>query len=217
MFNQFINPLLSVGIVFVILLVSEFLWTIRELRGEMSRKFVHMMVGTFVAFWPFFMTWRAIQVISVAFLVVVLITRRLHIFRAIYAVRRYSYGEPLFAVAIGLAAVMTHSKWVFAAAVLHLSLADGLAALIGVRFGKQRRNIIFGHYKSIVGTVAFWVVSFIIITTIAVLSGSGFTGTWPIILWLPTITALIENMSTFGLDNLAVPLLIVAVLNPLLR
>lgn len=215
MFQQIINPILAVGVVFLILLMSELLWSTKQLRGEMARKFVHMLVGSFVAFWPFFMSWQAIQIISIAFLVVIFVTRRLHVFRAIYAVRRYSYGEPLFAIGIGLSATLTRNPWVFAAAILHLSLADGLAAIVGVHRGKQRRNIIFGHYKSILGTVTFWVVSFLIVTALAVSQGTNFLGTWPIILWLPTITALVENMSTFGIDNIAIPLLVIAVLNPL--
>lgn len=217
MLDSFIYPILAVGIVFLILVTSELLWATKQLRGEMARKFVHMMVGSFVAFWPFIMSWEAIQIISVAFLVVVLVTRKLHVFRAIYAVRRYSYGEPLFALGIGLAATLTRSPWIFAAAILHLSLADGLAAIVGVRYGKQRRNIIFGHYKSIIGTATFWAVSFFIITAVVLMHGSDFTGTWPLILWLPTVTALAENMSTFGIDNVIIPMLVVAALNPVLH
>jgi phytol kinase len=217
MLHDLIRPIGAVGVVFLILVASELLWASKQLRGEMARKFVHMLVGSFVAFWPFFMSWRSIQIISVAFLAVVLISRRLQIFRAIYSVRRYSFGEPLFALGIGLCASLTHSPWVFAAAILHLSVADGIAALVGTRFGKQRRNIIFGHYKSILGTAAFWVVSFLIVTAVVLHRGENFIGTWPIILWLPTFTALIENISTLGLDNIAVPLLVLIVLNPLLR
>lgn len=210
------RPFLAILIVLLILLLSEVLWQTKRLQGERARKFVHMMVGTFVAFWPFFLSWQTIQFLSLAFLIVVLLTKRFLVFRAIYAVRRRSWGEALFALGIGLAAVITKSEWVFAAAILHLSLADGLAAVVGSRWGKPRRNGFFGHYKTTLGTVTFWLVSVAIVSALLVVDKAGFpSSTWPVIIWLPLAVTILENNSSRGLDNLILPVFVALVLEAL--
>src|SRR4051794_31644966 len=103
---------LSLMAVFLILVASELLWNSKKLKGELARKFVHITVGTFVAFWPFYMSFRTIQIISVAFLAVVLITKKLKIFKAVHTVNRKTWGDMLFAVGIGLAAFLTKNDWI---------------------------------------------------------------------------------------------------------
>lgn len=207
------KPFLAILIVLLILLLSEVLWQTKRLQGERARKFVHMMVGTFVAFWPFFLSWPTIQLLSGAFLVVVLLTKRFLVFRAIYAVRRRSWGEALFALGIGLTAAITKSEWVFAAAILHLSLADGMAAVVGSKWGKPRRNGFFGHYKTVLGTATFWAVSVIIISGLLVVGDAGFpAGMWPMIIWLPVAATILENNSSRGLDNIILPVFVALVL-----
>ena len=49
------NMFLAVSVVFAILAFSELGWRRFWLKGEVGRKFVHISVGTFVAFWPYFL------------------------------------------------------------------------------------------------------------------------------------------------------------------
>ncbi|MGZ6005188.1 MAG: hypothetical protein ACXWLH_03470 [Candidatus Saccharimonadales bacterium] len=197
---------LSILAIFLVLVLSEYLWNSKKLRGELGRKFVHISVGCFVASWPFYMSFRSIQMISLAFFVVVLLARKLKVFAAIHTVDRKSWGDVLFAVGIGLAAVFTKSDWIFLAAILNLSLADGLAGLIGKRYGKNSNYKVFGYTKSVVGTLTFWLVSLAILLFVKQL-GDINIGLMTLV-WLPVLTAIAENIGIYGLDNVLVPLLI---------
>jgi len=203
-----ITVLLSLGAIFLILILSELLWNSKKLNGETGRKFVHITVGSFVAFWPFYMGFHTIQLISVAFLIVVIASRYLKIFHAVHVADRKTWGDVMFAVGIGLAAIFTKTDWIFMAAILHLSLADGLAALMGKKFGKTNRYKVLGHEKSVVGTLTFIEVSVAIIGIVLIYGPFASVNLFPTIIWLPLAAAALENVGIYGLDNVFVPILI---------
>lgn len=200
----------TVLVVFLLLLVGELWWRKQKLNTEFTRKFVHITVGTFVAFWPFFLSWQEIRFLSLAFLIVVVISKYLSVFRAIHTVQRPTWGELCFAIAVGAVTFITHDKWVYAAALLQMSLADGFAAVIGTRYGQRFRYIVFGHAKSILGTSTFLVVSAVILAWFSRESGQHLA--WTFILDLSVVASLIENVGVAGLDNLLVPLVIAGAL-----
>lgn len=202
-----ISIFLSLLAIFLLLVTSQYLWNNKILKGEAGRKFVHIAVGTFVATWPFYMSFSAIQVISLAFLVVVLLARKFKIFSAVHTVNRNSWGDVLFAIGIGMTAVLATSDWIFAVAILNLSLADGLAGIIGKNYGKSSGYKVFGYSKSVAGTVSFWLASLAILL-VANHFGDLNIGITTIIL-LPILTAIVENIGILGADNIAVPLLVV--------
>jgi len=194
-------------VVFVILIVGELLVRNSKRNDELSRKFIHIIVGSFVAFWPLYLNWNQILLMAAAFLIVVLISKWLNIFKAIHSVGRPTWGEVFFAITIGVMAIFVHSDLIFAAAILHMSLADGLAAVMGVKFGGSNQYKILGHKKSLAGSISFIVVSLAILFT-----------TLPItpLLTIAGITlgaTILENISILGLDNLTVPLFVALVLN----
>lgn len=197
---------LSVLAVLAVLLVSEYGWRKQWLANEVGRKFVHILVGSFVAFWPFFMSWHEIRWLSVAFLVVVIASDRLKLFHAINSVQRPTYGQILFAVSVGLLTFITHSKAIYAAAILQMSLADGFAAIVGTRYGRDNKYYVFGHAKSIAGTVTFAVIALVVLTGYGVFAVAGL----PVahILVGVLVGTVAENIAALGLDNLLVPVFI---------
>ena len=202
--------LLTVLVVLGLLLVNEAWWRTSRAHGELSRKFVHITVGSFVAFWPFFLSWREIIFLSGAFLVVICLSRYLDLFRAIHSVHRPTWGELFFALAVGLVAFITRDEWIYMAALLQMGLADGLAAVVGTTYGKRTRYRVFRHNKSLVGSVTFFVISAVILSVYA------YFATVPLsplfIIGLALGATIIENIGVRGLDNLLVPLLIAVVL-----
>lgn len=198
--------LLSVLVVFCVLVLSEIGWRKHWLNNEFGRKFVHITVGSFVAFWPFFLSWNEIRFLSVAFLAVVIVSDRFKIFRAIHSVQRPTFGEICFAVVVGLLTFITHHKGIYAAALLQMSLADGLAAIVGTRYGRENKYYLFGHAKSVAGTLAFIVTSLAILTGYSLVSVKGLSAAG--IVFGALFAALVENIAVFGLDNLLVPLFI---------
>lgn len=201
---------LTVLVVFLLLCISELLWRLGDFHPEYTRKFVHISVGSFVAFWPLFLSRNQIVGLSVAFVAIVAITNYLGVFKAMRSVQRPTWGEVFFAAAVGVLALVAHGGWIYMAALLHMSLADGLAAIIGTKFGRRTRYHVFGHPKSLVGTVTFFIVS------LAILNGYAFFTPADFSLWFVPIAlaaTVIENLAIRGFDNLLVPVLIAVALN----
>jgi phytol kinase len=199
-----------------ILLLSELLWRKKVISAEYSRKFVHILTGTFIAFWPFMMDFWVIQLLSFALLAVVFLSMKVKLFKSIHGVPRQTYGEVLFPLGIAIAATFAQSEWVYAAAILHLSLADGFAAVVGSRHIKKHGYKILGQYKTIVGTFVFYMISLSIIVCVVVFDSAHFQPVGAsLIFWLPIAATIIENIAVYGTDNVLVPLLIIGVLNSL--
>lgn len=202
---------IAVCIVLALLLLNEYWWHRRRVHGELSRKFIHITVGSFVAFWPFFLPWSAIQLLSVAFLLGVALSKYLHIFQAIHSVQRPTWGEIYFALAVGLTTLITHNKWIYMISLLQMSLADGLAAVIGVRYGKRHHYLVMGHPKSVVGSATFFVISLALLIGFNIWSGETISP-W-FMLGVASVATLIENLGAKGLDNILIPLFVASMLS----
>ena len=85
--------ILTILTVFILLVANELWWRRKKVQDEFSRKFIHITVGSFVAFWPFFLDWNDIKLLSIAFIVVVLASKQLKVFQAIHSVQRPTHGE----------------------------------------------------------------------------------------------------------------------------
>lgn len=197
---------------FLFLAVVEYVS--RRLRSkahsEVTRKITHMTAGCVAAVFPFIFKWWEIGAISLLCLFVVSISIRYNILRSIHSVNRHSLGEVFFALAIGALAFLDGSPWVFAAAMLNLGLADGAAAIIGVKYGKRTRYEVFGYRKSVVGTLAFFVTSFLI--TGAYLLATHRQDDMTLLMLVPVVATLVENFAVVGTDNLFVPLVVAGLL-----
>lgn len=203
--------ILTVLAVLVVLVMNEWWWRDR-IHGEVSRKAVHVSVGTFVAFWPLFLTWRQIEILSLAFVIGVIVSQKFQIFRTLHSVQRPTWGELFFGLSVGLVAATTHSPAIYVVALLHMSLADGLAAIMGVKYGARNAYMVFGARKTLTGTLTFACVSTLILVGFAVQQHTGFHLSYiPLILG----ATVIENMAVRGLDNLLIPLLVAFVLSQL--
>ena len=200
---------LFIALVGVCLLVvtGEYLRRVHLFHSEVTRKFIHITVASFVASWPFFMEWNQIYLVSMLMFVGILLSRFLHLFRAIHGVNRRTWGELFFAMSIGICAVLGQSAWGFAAAMLVMGVADGFAALVGTLLNNTHRYKVLGHFKSREGTATFFFISLIILTACAVIGGLSPTVSKMLI--LAALTTVLENVSVAGTDNLFVPLAVV--------
>ena len=208
-----ILTLVAIGPVFMLLIFSELLWRLRLLRGEAARKLLHIIIGSYVACWAFFLPSEHIELLSVALFVGAAISHRFKIFHAIIDIKRRSWGDLFYAAGIGIAALVSNSPWIFAVAILHMSIADGLAGLVGSSLGKDSGYKVIGQKKSLAGTAAFFVSSVAILFAIAP-GPMHLTLGWHGLL-IPVVATLAENFGVYGSDNITVPLLLTVWLNAL--
>lgn len=195
----------AVIIIAFILCLSEILWRKAHIKGEFARKFVHIIAGCFIAFLPFWLSYGWIELLSVGFIVANILNRYTPLFHAIHAITRKSWGDLFFGVGILLAASVRPNKWIFAAAILQVALADGLAAIVGSHYGKHKYKL-FDHYKSPIGTLTFMVTSFFVTLIVLVLSNFHLQHSQVLVLTIiPLAMTILENISGYGTDNVVLP------------
>jgi dolichol kinase len=191
--------------VLALLEIGEYIRKTKRYKKELNRKFVHITVACFAASWPFFLGWQQIELMSLLLFVGVLLSRQFKIFRAIHNARDHGWGELFFAMAIGLAAVLSQAKLVFVAAMLHLGLADGMAAVVGVLLAQKQYKVL-GNRKTYGGTATFLALSVLIVVFTVVVNGPHMS--WTHAIWVPIVATALENLGAGGTDNLLVPLAI---------
>jgi len=189
----------------LILLISELLWQKAHLRGEFARKFIHIIAGIFVAFLPFWVSYGWIALLGVGFVLMLLVNRYTPLFNAIHAVKRKSWGDLLAGIAGIICALLRPSPWLFAGAILQVSLADGMAAVIGSHYAKKRYKV-FDHVKSPLGTTVFFIGSFITLLSLLLAGGLFSEHVAAPLIFVPLLLTILENVSGFGSDNITLPL-----------
>jgi len=203
-----LNALLAAACIAIILAISEYSWKRIKIDDELARKFVHITAGVFIAFLPFWVTYEWIMVLAVGFVIVNFVNRYVNFFHAIHAVKRKSWGDVLFGVGVFIVAYFQPPAWIFAAAILQVSLADGLAAVAGVTYGKKHgRYYLFGQPKSVIGSVVFLSSSAFIIINLLLLDSyfADPLALAPITIMLPLLLMCVENLAVYGTDNIALP------------
>lgn len=181
---------------------------------EDQRKFVHVTSGTFVASWPWLISWQAISWIGFLLLLGAIVNRSVKIFDFHSKLARTTYGDIFFALAIIACSFITTNKLFFAIAILHMSLADGLAAAVGTKHTKVWKYKLLNNVKTIIGSMTFWFVSLCILGT-GLLFAHGLIGYGQyavLLVALPPILTLLEAASNYGIDNLIVPLAVLLAL-----
>jgi len=216
-----LNLTLALIPVGVILILSEVLWQKKIIIGERARKFIHILAGTWMAFWPLYLPFDGIFVLGCIALTLLIYSRITNLFHAIYSVNRKTYGDIFFAVGIVACAYLGLEPWIFTVSILLLALADGGAAIIGRYYGLNNQYHVFGNKnlrKSLAGTIAFLVFSYLSIATGWIMGGEEIISNniISVLIILPLVSAILENTMPYGLDNLTTPLFATLLLNSLL-
>jgi len=212
--NTLISFIACLTGVLAILIIGEALHARKILYSENYRKFIHMASGCFIATWPWLLSWQAIQLLGVAMAAIIIINRPSDALKIYSRVSRSTYGDIFFALAVIACAFITDNKIFFAVAILELSLADGIAALVGQKYGQGWQYRIFGQTKSVIGSMSFWLASMLILAIGLIFAHNQISFghyEW-LVLGLPPLLTAVENLGVFGLDNILVPLVVVAAL-----
>jgi dolichol kinase len=198
-----------------ILLIGEYLWQKRILKGEFARKFVHILAAAYAAFWPLFVPLQGILLLGLIFIAVLITVKHLKIFNSVRSIKRVTYGEIWYVAGICASALLFKDHTIYAIAILSMALADGFAAIVGVALNKKAKNFHFmGYRKSVAGSLTFVVISFTLNMYYWVIHmeypmyGRGII-VYPIA--YSALSALVlagvEIMSPNGSDNVVVPLI----------
>ncbi|UJB68391.1 phosphatidate cytidylyltransferase [Acaryochloris sp. 'Moss Beach'] len=202
--------LLLVGIWLGIVIGSaELLKRLITTDPEITRKVVHIGTGNVIllAWWLDVPTWVGIAA-SVIFSIVTLLSYRYPILSSVSGVGRKSLGTFFYALSIG---ILIAWFWPLklpqyaAIGILTMTWGDGLAALIGQRFGRHPYQV-WGMKKSWEGSLSMAVVSCLIIYGILWITQGNIMATWVSAVAISVIVSTLEAFSKWGVDNLTVPI-----------
>lgn len=175
---------------------------------EVTRKVVHIGAGQVIllAWWLQTPTWMGL-VASVGASAIALASYRLPILPGINSVGRDSLGTFFYALSIGILTAWFWPQWqpqYAAIGILVMTWGDGLAALVGQRFGRHPYKL-WDTAKSWEGSLtmlaASLIVCFSILTAVQGASSVGLL----ISLVVALISTGLEAFSKYGIDNLTVP------------
>lgn len=176
---------------------------------EITRKVVHIGAGQVILIaWALDVpAWAGIAA-SVLFSSVALLSYRLPILPGINSVGRKSLGTFFYALSIGLLIIWFWPQGLPQYAVigvLTMTWGDGMAALIGQRFGQHPYQI-WGEKKSWEGSLAMLLVSYCVCASVLCFVQGPVPGTWIIATAGAVVATALESASKYGVDNLSVPL-----------
>ncbi|MEO1590429.1 MAG: diacylglycerol/polyprenol kinase family protein [Cyanobacteria bacterium J06632_22] len=176
--------------------------------AELTRKIVHIGAGQVIllAWWRQIPAWMGITA-AVAAAIVALVSYRLPILPGVNSVGRRSLGTFFYAISMGsiVAWFWPQQPYYGVIGILIMSWGDGLAALVGQRWGQHPYQVL-GQQKSWEGSATMLGVSFAIALLI-LLSVQGATWqTWAVAAATAVTATALETLSQFGIDNLTVPL-----------
>ncbi|MFB2646730.1 diacylglycerol/polyprenol kinase family protein [Raphidiopsis sp. BLCC-F218] len=209
MFPLWLKIAIAAGWVFLIILIGWLVSRFTPNQPEIIRKIVHIGSGNVIllAWWFHIPAYVGISAAILAGLISV-ISYFVPILPGINSVGRQSLGTFFYAVSIGILVGYfwyLHKPEYAALGILIMAWGDGLAALIGQRFGKHKYYL-FGVNKSWEGSLTMTVVSYLVSVIILSATRGSSWQIWLVSALVSILATLLESVSFLGIDNLTVPI-----------
>jgi uncharacterized protein (TIGR00297 family) len=204
MTNNLIGLILTFFYIALTIATSTILQKLKLFSDESSRKFIHIAVSNCWIFVMIFFDniWLAC-IPPIAFIILNYISYKYDLIKSMEGGKKKSFGTVYYPISLLILVLITFwldMTYLGAVGILILGYGDGLAGLIGNKYGKKK----LFYDKTIVGTttmfIASLIVSFVVLTIFTpsiAIAGS---------LVLAIIATMIELFTPRDLDNLSVPL-----------
>lgn len=200
--SDVIGLLLVYAYVALLILISE---KILKSYPNLSRKFLHIMVGNILFILPLFTSREVITFLAAA--PFILLTFLISPYSPLKIKNRVSasghgFGLVYYAISWTILAFFFYDQpWVIAVGIAAMSYGDGMAALIGERFGKRKYNI-SGDTKSIEGSLAMFLVLIVTLGVVLVYYHT-LPSSYLLIVAVALVATVFEGITPKGLDNLS--------------
>lgn len=209
------------SLIFLILFtLGEFLYHVAKVKGEFTRKFVHMFGGVISLSFPLFLDnhWQVLF-LTISFVIILVFSLLLNLLPSINNVKRVTYGSIIFPMVIYLCYLSYHLTGdliYFYIPIIVLAFGDPMANIIGKSFPILPYTT-FSFTKTISGSLSFfftalvcsyWILEYLHHWTMEQNCILAFA--------VSTTTTLTESVSHRGYDNLTIPtsaIIVIAVFN----
>lgn len=209
--NDFLVLILSFLYILLVLFISLVMAKKKGGNSEFTRKFVHILVGNWVFFVPLFKELWVLCLVPASFIVINSLSLKYNLIPSMER-KDDSLGTVYYAVSmLVLSALGFLLKWYMLPFIglLVMAYGDGLAAILGKKWGK-RRPFAFAPEKSLLGT-AVVSVSGLLLSFFVMLfyNPSALQQPLPVLLWIALLTGIfsgfVELLGKKGSDNLLLP------------
>jgi phytol kinase len=178
-----------------------------------SRKFLHIMTGNIAFILPLFQTREIMAFVAAG--PFILFTFLMSPYSPIKSMRgktsEAGHGLGLVYYAITwtvLAYAFFDHRVIIAMGILAMSYGDGLASLIGIKYG-TRKYTVFRDTKSYVGSIAMFVCTFLLLVIALLFYAEPLTSRVVVyLLCMAGVATIVEGVTPLGLDNLSVPFVV---------
>lgn len=203
----------QIGVVLVwiaiVALLAEAASRFGKAGNEVIRKVVHIGTGNviLIAWWLKIPLWVGVSA-SILFSAIALLSYYVPILPNINGIGRKSFGTFFYAVSIGVLVAWFWSidlPQYAALGILVMAWGDGLAALIGKRFGRRVYKL-WDMQKTWEGSLTMALVSYAVSLLILLNTIGNIWQTWLISLVVALVATGLEAFSKYGIDNLTVPI-----------
>lgn len=207
--KNLVGLIISFVFVFIIIIIGEILNKFGKSHKEFSRKFVHIGVSNWwiIAMLTIDSIYYAI-IPPIIFILLNYMSYKKDYISSIERNNKESLGTVYYPISLLILVLLFWERNIYIGAVgiLIMGYGDGLAALIGIKYGLNEFKV-GNNTKSIIGTTTMFMVSFVV-TAIGLTIVIGFSRN---VLIISIITAFIatifELVTPYGLDNITVPLI----------
>ncbi|MEA3286300.1 MAG: DUF92 domain-containing protein [Candidatus Marinimicrobia bacterium] len=214
--NEWIAFLVFFAIIMTFIGLAELARNVLKLSPELSRKFVHVMVGILVSLAPFFLeTKLPVLVLGVLFTVLNYVALKKDSLKGMHTTERISFGTVYFPIAFTLLVVMFWDRnlVIFILSMLILAFSDTAATIVGERINSKNSFTLWHDQKSWPGSITFFITTIIVVLA-AYPIYAGLAGYQPLPLihvlglavFTGSVTSVAEAVSKQGSDNLTLTL-----------
>ncbi len=214
--NEWIAFLVFFTIIMIFIAMTEVARKVFKLSPELSRKFVHVMVGILVSLAPFFLeTKLPVIILGLLFTVLNYVALKKDNLKGMHTTERISFGTVYFPIAFTLLVIMFWDRniVIFVMSMLILAFSDTAATVIGEKVDSKQKFILWHDQKSWPGSIAFFITTVIVVMS-AYPIYAGLAGLQPLSLahlaalavFTGFIAGVAEAVSKRGSDNLTLTL-----------
>jgi len=211
--NVFLAILCYVYVLFIIFASSR-MDKLLHISRKASRKFLHVMIGNLPFIIPFFTSNIYPVLVAAPFILLTFLASPYSPFKNIYKKMKgladiteegHQLGLVFYAVSYTFLALFfaVSKPYVIAAGILPMAYGDAAASLVGERYGKRKYKVIAN--KSLEGSAAMFLGSFLSLASFSLLYSFSIFGTFFIAITVAAVATLVEGFSPLGFDNLTVP------------
>lgn len=207
--NNLYTILISFIYIGAVILIATVLSKFSKSPKEMTRKFIHIMVGNWVFLYPFYTELWALLFVPIAFVIINTISLKYALIEAMERDEADGFGTVYYAITLVILSYMSFTlrqPLLLYLGTLIMTYGDGLAAIMGQKYGKGKSWSKNTH-KSIAGSTTVFLVALIItISSLQYFTEITIFKSALIALLTGILAVFVEAEGEKGLDNLTLPI-----------